>query len=279
MRGFFKYLAIWGFVLPVAFGALWFSIKGWPANWRDADWSATGIAPDPRIERRAVVQVYAARAGRWKGIFATHSWILVKPANAARFTRFEVVGWGAPVRVDNFPADGRWYGRDPWIVSDLRGAAAEKLIPRIRRAVGNYPHRARGDYGVWPGPNSNTFVAWVSRQVPEFSANLPATALGKDYAKAWVSLMPMPSNTGWQVSLKGVLGVGLARAEGFELHVLGMTLGVDLDDLSLKLPSLGQVGARDVMAIVATAAHALGLGRDGSRLKKEAAAGAASPHR
>src|SRR6185437_12955481 len=42
----------------------------------------------------AVIQVYAARAVAWRGIFAVHTWIVVKPTDALRFTRYEVLGFG-----------------------------------------------------------------------------------------------------------------------------------------------------------------------------------------
>jgi len=264
MRRFFLNIAVLGFLVPIGFSTIWVFAQGWPANWHQADWSATGIAPDPGTERRAVVQVYSARTGRWKGIFATHSWILIKPAGAARYTRFDVVGWGPPVRTNAFPADGRWYDNTPWILSDIRGAAAAAMIPPIRRAVDRYPYRRSGDYGLWPGPNSNTFIAWVSRQVPGLAPNLPSTALGKDYSPRWFDVMPMPSNTGWQVSMKGLIGVGLARAEGFELHFLGATLGVDFDDLALNMPAIGRVGLADLATALSAAAQAMGsLGRSG----------------
>ena len=49
--------------------------------------------------------VYAARAVVWRGIFAVHTWIVVKPTDALRFTRYEVLGFGvsegAPaIRID-----------------------------------------------------------------------------------------------------------------------------------------------------------------------------------
>jgi hypothetical protein len=39
-----------------------------------------------------VIQVYAARAWGWKGVVAVHTWLILKRANAAGYTRYEVVG-------------------------------------------------------------------------------------------------------------------------------------------------------------------------------------------
>ena len=85
-----------------------------------------------------------------------------------------------PVRTNGWAPDGRWFGRAPSIVL-IEGDEAQRLIPQIQAAVASYPYQVSGDYQAWPGPNSNTFVAHVMRSVPELSAPLPPTALGKDW--------------------------------------------------------------------------------------------------
>jgi len=241
VRKLFFLVLLIGIALPVAAGAGWFASRGWPQSWASADWSSAGIALDPRDERRAVVQVWAARTGRWKGIFATHSWIVTKRANAKRFDRYDVVGWGRPVRKNRYPVDGRWYGNEPRVIYELRGPRAASLIPEIERAVARYPWTQPGSYRTWPGPNSNTFIGWVARAVEGFDPDLPPTAIGKDFAPGWFEIMETPSNSGWQVSLKGLAGASLSAVEGVELHILGATLGIGLDPFSLKLPSLGRL--------------------------------------
>jgi hypothetical protein len=52
----------------------------------------------------------------------------------------------------------------------------------------------------------------------------------------------MPSGTGWQLSLFGLLGIGLAWEEGVEVNVLGLSAGIDLKDLVLRLPGFGRTG-------------------------------------
>jgi hypothetical protein len=42
------------------------------------------------------------------------------------------------------------------------------------------------EYKAFPGPNSNTFVAWIGRQVPELGLDLPFSAIGSGYARAQV---------------------------------------------------------------------------------------------
>lgn len=226
-------------LVPISVMGAWSFASGWPENWRTADWSSSRQAPDPLIEKQAVIQVYAARAGRWKGIFSVHSWIALKAENAERFTRFDVVGWGHPLRKNKHPADGRWYGNTPDIILEVRGEKARELIPMILAAVNDYPYQKRGSYGVWPGPNSNTFVAWVARQVPELNLEMPANAIGKDYLGAGVRLAPTPSGSGWQFSTWGIFGMGVAWREGFEIHLLGTTIGLDFDQVGVKLPGVG----------------------------------------
>ena len=51
--------------------------------------------------------------GRWKGIFAHHSWIVIKERNATSYTRYDKVAWGRPVKIDGWAPDARWYGHRP----------------------------------------------------------------------------------------------------------------------------------------------------------------------
>ena len=131
--------------------------------------------------------------------------------------------------------------RAPTVVADVSGAAAEALIPRIEAAVKNYPYANAGDYRVWPGPNSNTFVAAVLRAVPEIGVEMPPNALGRDFR-------PLPyaglsdSQTGIEASLWGLLGVKIGWVEGIEINLLGLVVGLDLRHPALKLPGFGRIG-------------------------------------
>ncbi|WP_256868098.1 DUF3750 domain-containing protein [Candidatus Entotheonella palauensis] len=62
-------------------------------DWRVASHHPSGLAPAPAQTPEAVVQVYAARAFAWRGAFSVHTWIAAKPADAGRYTRYEVIGW------------------------------------------------------------------------------------------------------------------------------------------------------------------------------------------
>ena len=50
------------------------------------------------------------------------------------------------------------------------------------------------NYRPWPGPNSNTFINWLTREVG-LPIVMPPTALGKDYTK-WLRAGLTASNTG-----------------------------------------------------------------------------------
>jgi hypothetical protein len=216
-------------------------------DWRTADRSPTGIAPDPSLTQEAVIQVYAARAFNWRGMFAVHTWIATKPENANGYSVHQVVGWrqfrGLPalVSAQDIP-DRSWFGSQPQVIADIRGEKAEALISRIHAAVASYPYSER--YTTWPGPNSNTFVAYVARQVPELRLELPTTAIGKDYLSNGSWAARAPSGTGYQLSLFGLMGITAAAREGLELNLLGLAFGVDPEDLAIKLPGVGNVGFR-----------------------------------
>lgn len=230
------------FLLPLATHGLWWQMQPHPRSYAYADWSSAGVLPAARSVPEAVVHVMAGRTGRWKGIFAHHMWIVVKPKGAADYARYDVVGWGRALRTDAFPPDGRWYGNDPTVLLTLRGVAAERAIPRIRQVVATYPHAQGGAYVVWPGPNSNTFVAAVAREVRELAPALLPTAIGKDFVAWSVYAGRTPSGTGLQLSFGGVLGVAVGWVEGLEINVLGLVAGVDIRRPALKLPGWGRLG-------------------------------------
>ena len=214
-------------------------------DFRTADRSSAGIAPTPETTPEAVVQVYFARALNWRGIFGVHTWIATKPESATEYTIHQVIGWrayrGLPVVVSapGIP-DGRWFGNEPTLIGGLSGSAAATAIPKILEAVASYPYA--NQYQLWPGPNSNTFMAYIGRKVPELQMDLPATAIGKDYPINGSMLDRTPSGTGYQLSMLGLLGVSVGREEGFELNLLGLNFGIDFFRPALKLPFIGRLG-------------------------------------
>jgi hypothetical protein len=214
-------------------------------DWRLATRESSGQAPAPGSTPEAVVQVYGARAFRWRGAFAVHTWIAIKPENATEYTTYEVVGWrafngGRAVQIHNDGPDRYWFGARPELYADLRGEKAVQAIDNIRTAVLAYPYP--DFYRTWPGPNSNTFVAFVSKNVPELNVDLPPTAIGKDFLANGSVFGTPPSGRGLQFSLFGLLGVIVSPEEGLEFNILGLSFGIDPGELSLRLPGIGKVG-------------------------------------
>jgi hypothetical protein len=193
-----------------------------------------------------VLQVYAARAWGWRGYFGVHTWIAVKPAGAAAYKVYEVVGWrlrssDTAVAIHQRAPDARWYGSTPDLLAERRGPVVETLIARIDAAARAYPYPA--SYSVWPGPNSNTFTAYVTRAVPELGIHLPPTAIGKDYlGDRYVAAAP--SGRGFQLSFYGLAGVLASAVEGFEVNLLGLSFGIDPLSPAVKLPFIGRIGLR-----------------------------------
>ncbi|MEA2976800.1 MAG: hypothetical protein QOF19_2320 [Alphaproteobacteria bacterium] len=229
------------FLLPIAARAAMFWLGDHPRSFRDADWSSIGSLPPASQYPQARLLVLSGRTGGWKGVLAVHSWIVIKRENATRWTRFDVVGWGDPIRVNGWAPDGRWFGDRPSVVVDVSGAEAQTLIPKVEAAVKDYRFAHAGDYRIWPGPNSNTFVATVMRAVPEIATSLPANAIGRDF-RPGPYLGTTDSGTGLEANLWGLLGIKVGWVEGVEVNFLGLVAGLDFRHPGVKLPGFGRLG-------------------------------------
>lgn len=213
--------------------------------WYAASREPTGLAPDPKTTHEAVLQVYGARAVRWRGAFSLHTWIAFKPTGASAYERYDVMGFGVEsgqpaIRRDRMGPDNYWFGNKPELFLDRRGPEVDALIEKVRVAIKGYPYP--DSYRTWPGPNSNTFIAHIGREVPELRLIMPSNAIGKDYLPNGSPVAMTPSGTGAQLSLLGVAGVAIGRDEGLEINLLGFVLGIDVMKPALKLPGIGRVG-------------------------------------
>ena len=213
-----------------------------PCSWHSADWSSSGLLPLAADDGDAAIYVMAARTGGLKGALAVHSWVVTKEAGSERYTRYDKVGWGSPIRVNAYAADGRWYSNTPDILLALHGDEAARLIPLIEAAVTDYPHAGRGDYNIWPGPNSNSFVAHVLREVPELGITLPPEAVGRDY-RSWDKVVTLtPDWRNLEISFGGYAGLGLGVLHGVEIRLAGLVFGLDIARPGIKLPGFGRIG-------------------------------------
>ncbi len=153
-------------------------------DWRNASRESAGIAPDPDTTRDAVLHVYGADAWGWRGWFAIHTWIAAKREGEDFYTVYDVVGWRGYYGQDvvgiyrDIP-DRHWYGAPPRLLKAHQGPATEALIDRVDAAARAYPWPT--SYKAFPGPNSNTFTAWIGQQVPELDLDLPFSAIGSGF--------------------------------------------------------------------------------------------------
>jgi hypothetical protein len=241
----FVWVVIALLVMPVGYSVARIALRDTP-HWSTASHDSVGLAPDPVTTREPVIQVYAARTWGWRGAVAVHCWIVVKPQDADRFERYEVIGWrarrGLPAVVRSATApDAMWFSNPPQLLLDRRGPQVGPLIERIEAVISSYPYA--DSYRTWPGPNSNTFVAHIGRAVPELGLTLPPTAIGKDFLVNGDVVGVPPSGVGVQFSLWGLAGFTLAPREGIEVNLLGLSVGIGLEPLGLKLPGVGHLGA------------------------------------
>lgn len=235
-----------------------YSLSG--PDWQTADRSSAGIAPIPSENATAIVQVYAARAFSWRGLLAVHTWIATKAEGAQYYNVYQVLGWrqrrGLPVVAKNQDIpDKIWFGNRPRVLREIKGEDAEKIILEIEKAVALYPYT--DTYRLWPGPNSNTFIAHIGRSVPALQLDMPPTAIGKDYLSRNRFIETPPSGNGIQYSFFGLFSVIVSGIEGVEINILGISFGLGYTTetiwpLKLRLPFVGiiKIGSDDVDDVV-----------------------------
>ena len=166
----------------IAVGVAAFAALGVVAYALEPKAAGVAVAPDPALFPEPVVQVYGANVWGLRGRFAIHTWIATKARNASTYTIYEVIGWrlrrhGTALSVSEGNPARQWFGSDPILLHEVRGAAASTLVERVRQAVQRYPFER--EYTMWPGPNSNSFIEWVSLEVPELGLSLPTKAIGQ----------------------------------------------------------------------------------------------------
>jgi hypothetical protein len=165
----------------IAIGALVLTSLSWALKPQSVG-PAEAPAPDDHTD--AVVQVYGADVWGMRGRFAIHTWVVTKAANADSYRKYQVIGWrlrrGLPVvSISSDRPDGDWFGSPPVLLLDKRGSDAQQLVDAIHEAALSYPYS--NEYVMYPGPNSNSFTAWIALEVPQLNLELPAKAIGKSW--------------------------------------------------------------------------------------------------
>jgi hypothetical protein len=145
------------------------------------------IAPDPQQHSDAIIQVYGANVWGFRGKFAIHTWVAIKARDAAEYEICQVIGWrlrrGRPVvSISEGNPAKPWFGSPAILLHEIRGDEAQALIGPVQDAVRSYPFAM--EYKMWPGPNSNSFTAWIGLEVPQLSLELPLKAIGQSWMKS-----------------------------------------------------------------------------------------------
>ena len=242
-------IALIVFIIMTFLGPVWIVLSNtidFHANYQTANRQSAHLSPTPKQYSDAIIQVFAARAFNWRGIVSLHLWLALKPKNADAYFVCQVVGWnffrGLPaLSIAKDIPDRYWFNQKPVVIFELRGLPAEELLPKINQAIKHYPYQQT--YITWPGPNSNTFIAYVAREVPDLKLALPSNAIGKDFMGLRF-FAKTPSGTGYQISLFGCLGIMLALKEGLEINFLGLVYGINPIDLIIKLPGFGDINLK-----------------------------------
>ena len=205
---------------------------------------APACCPPPRAKPEAIVHVYAARTGRWKGVFAHHSWIVIKEKGASRLHalrqgRLGPAGEGQQLGARCalvWPPCRGWSGA-------VEGPAAEALIPKISAAVAALslqPRRATTRSGRAPTRTRSSPTCSPPSPRPASPCRPPPSARTGASTSRLFGLTP--SGTGVQLVVGGLFGVTVGWVEGIEINVLGLVTGIDIRRPALKLPGFGRIG-------------------------------------
>jgi hypothetical protein len=160
----------------------------WVTSWAlEPEPFAAAAAPDPLHHEDAIIQVYGADVWGFRGNFAIHTWIATKSHGAADYQIYQVIGWRlrtgrSVVSISTGNPSRPWYGSPAILLHEIRGAAAQALIGRVHEAAVGYPFEM--EYKMWPGPNSNSFTAWIGLEVPGLNLDLPVKAIGQSWMQS-----------------------------------------------------------------------------------------------
>ena len=143
--------------------------RGGVSDWRTASRAPVGLAPDPATTPEAVVQVYAARAVRWRGYFGVHTWVAVKPAGAGAYTVYEVIGWrlrysDSALVIRQRGPDERWFGAEPELLADAYRSCLRLADELGARSVA-FPAISMGIYGYPTADGARVALRTVSEHL------------------------------------------------------------------------------------------------------------------
>jgi hypothetical protein len=204
-------------------------------------WPRSLTVPGSPPEERVVWLCSAPLPGPMGYVARHHFFLTFDPLDGRlhRWDLWQVADVGRPswghVHRDLLGPDSGVGGDPPRVEREWHGEQARAVMAALADSP-EYPYRDR--YVALPGPNCNTYVAWVLRRagVP---ADLDSRAVGKDYLGP-VGAGRTLTGTGVQAE-STLLGVKAGLADGLELHLLTFTFGVDAWPPAIKTP-FGRVG-------------------------------------
>jgi hypothetical protein len=117
------------------------------------------------------------------GLFASHYWfVVIEGDKAERWEVWQTRNAGGRavghLHCDLKPADAGVGGGPMRIAAEWTGERAVSIV-NVLKNPRRYPFCER--YRYWPGPNSNTYAAWVLRQAG-IDQPLPRRAIGGRYS-------------------------------------------------------------------------------------------------
>jgi hypothetical protein len=179
--------------------------------------------------------------GAWYKGLAHHAWIDIHKAGDPKWLRIECAGSVFGVLFSDLDAeearlDHRFDGHTVHLLGWLDGEAAHRAALAIEARAHELDAFYGENYRLWPGPNSNTFVAEVARAAPDLGFVFDPNCIGKDYP-GWIDVGLTASKTGVRLDTVPI-GVAVGLREGVEVHMLGLTAGITLDPPGISLPFL-----------------------------------------
>jgi hypothetical protein len=199
------------------------------ASFQATRWKTTDTPQGPVVQLRTIDLPQPLR------FFAVHSFFVEFVPEEGTWHRVEIWDRSPPyLKKDLWPFDWEMVKDTLRVEREWEGEDALALESVLARSFESYPWREH--YVAWPGPNCNTYAAWVLREA-KVAGELPPRAVGKDYG----------CGVGWTTARDGfqaetpVAGVALGLREGVELHVGELALGLHLWPPAVATP-LGRIG-------------------------------------
>jgi hypothetical protein len=177
----------------------------------------------------------------WVSRFAIHSWVDYRADVHSPWKRVEVMNKTRgllhhQIDYETVHSRERW-GNGVRVLSQSDGKNSPDFVREIKDFSDNYDATT---YTAWPGPNSNTFVERLLREVNGLTAQLDHNAVGKGHG-----FYAGRTTGGTGIELQSsFVGAAIGLREGVELSLMGLSSGVSVIPFSVKIPFLPQAPPR-----------------------------------